>query len=138
MNSRSPIGTQNLLLKILKNTYQRAEPADGTRILTMRYWPRGVRKDQIDEWMRDLAPSPELLNWCWANQGDLPPDTYAKTWVRRYRKEMAQKSDVIEELCQRLRTGETMTLLCGCHDPVTCHRSVLADIINAKLAEGTG
>ena len=34
---------------------------DGERLLVMRYWPRGVRREAVDRWLRDLAPSPELL-----------------------------------------------------------------------------
>ena len=37
------------------------EPGDGYRLLVMRYWPRGVKKDRIDSWIKELAPSKELL-----------------------------------------------------------------------------
>ncbi len=28
-------------------------------------------------------------------------------------------------------SGETLTLLCACHDPARCHRTVLADLVLA-------
>ncbi len=37
-------------------------PEDGTRILVMRRWPRGVRKDRFHTWDRHLGPSETLLN----------------------------------------------------------------------------
>ncbi len=42
-----------------KHCRETPEPEDGTRILTMRFWPRGVRRERFDAWMRELAPSAE-------------------------------------------------------------------------------
>ena len=95
----------------------------------MRYWPRGVKKDQFDTWQRDLAPSPDLLKWCSANRGEMDHETFSNTWKARYRAEMTAQAPLIKELRQRHQAGETITLLCGCHDPKECHRSVLAEII---------
>ncbi|MGN6097038.1 MAG: DUF488 domain-containing protein [Bosea sp. (in: a-proteobacteria)] len=44
----------------IKRVYEPAVPQDGTRILVDRLWPRGVAKDRIDLWLRDLAPSDAL------------------------------------------------------------------------------
>lgn len=48
----------------------RVNDAEGTgdgeaRILVDRVWPRGVSKQQanLDEWLRDVAPSTELRKW---------------------------------------------------------------------------
>jgi uncharacterized protein YeaO (DUF488 family) len=30
---------------------------DGLRVLVMRQWPRAVRKEQIDVWLRDAGPT---------------------------------------------------------------------------------
>ncbi len=45
-----------------KHCRETPAPGDGARILTMRHWPRGVRKEHFDAWYRHLAPSPELLS----------------------------------------------------------------------------
>ena len=39
--------------------------AKGARLLVDRLWPRGVSKAklQLDEWLKDLAPSDELRHW---------------------------------------------------------------------------
>lgn len=40
---------------------------DGIRGLVDRLWPRGVSRPraQLDEWCKDVAPSPELRGWHW-------------------------------------------------------------------------
>ena len=128
-NLSSSPGPENPFLRIHKHVRLHASPEDGTRILIMRYWPRGVKREHVDEWIRELAPSPELLRWCLGNRDTIDPETFAATWKRRYREEMDQRADLIEGLRTRLRNGETLTLLCACHDPAKCHRSVLAEII---------
>lgn len=129
MGSSSPPGPENLSLQIHKHVRLRSDPDDGTRILVTRFWPRGVKRDHIGEWMRDLAPSPELLGWCWSKKNSIDDQEYEGTWKRRYREEMEQRTDLIEGLRARLRNGETLTLLCVCHRTDDCHRLELAKII---------
>ena len=46
----------------IKRIYEAAAKGDGYRLLVDRLWPRGVSKDdaQLDEWLKDIAPSSEL------------------------------------------------------------------------------
>ena len=44
----------------VKRVYDPPAPEDGTRILVDRLWPRGVSKDRIGLWLKDIAPSNEL------------------------------------------------------------------------------
>ncbi|RYE34980.1 MAG: DUF488 family protein [Hyphomicrobiales bacterium] len=44
----------------VRRVYDPPAPSDGTRILVDRLWPRGVAKDRIDLWLKDLAPSDAL------------------------------------------------------------------------------
>lgn len=44
----------------VKRVYDPPAPSDGRRILVDRLWPRGVSKDRIDLWLKDLAPSDAL------------------------------------------------------------------------------
>ena len=44
-----------------KRVYEPVAKADGTRVLIMRYWPRGIRKEKVDIWLRELAPIIPLL-----------------------------------------------------------------------------
>ena len=118
-------------LLISKHVRLNREPSDGTRLLVMRYWPRGVGREQFDAWLRELAPSPELLRWCRAQEKrpDFDADAFAATWKARYVAEMFRQREPIGELRQRHEGGETITLLCACHDPDRCHRKLLADLI---------
>ena len=49
----------------VKRVYDRREITEGKRILVDRLWPRGVKKStqNVDAWMRDVAPSNELRKW---------------------------------------------------------------------------
>ncbi len=49
----------------IKRIYEPEGEADGTRVLVDRLWPRGVSKQkaQLDEWLKDVAPSPSLRAW---------------------------------------------------------------------------
>ncbi|WAP53009.1 DUF488 family protein [Arthrobacter sp. ATA002] len=42
-----------------------AAPDGGYRVLVDRLWPRGVFRAsaELDEWLKELAPSPELRKW---------------------------------------------------------------------------
>jgi uncharacterized protein YeaO (DUF488 family) len=81
--------------------------------------------------MRELAPSKELLSWCKTNNEcqSLDPARYYRTWRTWYVGEMIEHYHLIEELRDRHEAGETIALLCGCHDAAKCHRSVLASLI---------
>ena len=45
-----------------KSIYEPAEAGDGVRVLITRYYPRGVKKDSFDRWVKALSPSRELLS----------------------------------------------------------------------------
>src|SRR5579875_2626322 len=49
----------------IRRVYDEPSPQDGRRVLVDRLWPRGLRKDaaRLDEWAKDLAPSPQLRTW---------------------------------------------------------------------------
>ena len=99
-----------------KRIYDAPDKSDGARILVMRLWPRGIRRGQVDEWNRDLAPSRELLR-AFKHEG-LPWQGY----VRRYWREI--RPEALDDLRRRARR-ETITLLCSCKDESHCHRGLL-------------
>ena len=45
---------------IVKRVYDPPLPSDGMRILVDRLWPRGIAKDRIEMWLKDIAPSDVL------------------------------------------------------------------------------
>ena len=99
-------------------------PEDGTRVLVMRLWPRGVKKTHVDAWERDLAPPVELMRGFLA--GEIPWSVYKKKYVAAVKKQGKEK---LAELRARSEGGETITLLCWCADESRCHRSLLRDLL---------
>jgi uncharacterized protein YeaO (DUF488 family) len=97
------------------------------RLLIMRRWPRGVRKDAVDDWERQLGPSDELLD---AYKGGAVDWT---GFASRYRAEMTERSELVEWVArQASRAG--VTLLCGSHPEERCHRSLLAELMQERAA----
>jgi len=49
----------------VKRVYDPPAPEDGVRVLVDRLWPRGLSREKaaVDEWMKDIAPSPGLRAW---------------------------------------------------------------------------
>ncbi len=122
-----------------KHVSMHRSPEDGERLLVMRYWPRGVKREAVDRWLRDLAPSAGLLREFRerddpASRSEATGDDGLRSWfASAYRSEMAAQAPLIGELRARHERGETITLLCGCHDPARCHRSVLANLVLGTL-----
>ena len=108
-----------------KRIYDPQESSDGTRILVMRLWPRGIRRDRVDEWNRDVAPSRGLVQ-AFKRRG-LP----WKDYVKRYWREV--RAEAVDSLRRRAR-GETITLLCSCADETRCHRGLLKNAITPRRA----
>jgi uncharacterized protein YeaO (DUF488 family) len=110
-----------------------AESDDGLRILICRYRPRGLPKTEEtwDVWMRNLGPSPDLLNAYFGKKGQAP--ITLDEYRARYVAEMNAQRDEIAELAARVDRGETVTLLCSksCIIPEACHRTMLAKLIEA-------
>ena len=95
----------------LKRAYDEASPADGERVLVERLWPRGVTKARakLDQWLKDLAPSPELRRWFAHDQAKW------KQFEQRYWKELAEQAEAVDRLRRRARRG-TVTLVYAARD----------------------
>jgi uncharacterized protein YeaO (DUF488 family) len=107
-----------------KRVYDPTSREDGTRVLIMRLWPRGIRKSRVDLWLRELGPVIELLRAFRGGKVD---------WVdyrRRYRAGLRRpeaRAQIAE--VRRLARFGTVTLLCGCPDERRCHRTLLRDFL---------
>ena len=100
--------------------YDPATKRDGTRVLIMRYWPRGIRREKVDVWLRELAPVIPLLRAYL--DGEI-------TWAQyrpRYRAGLRrpEAAAALAQMRALARKGR-ITLLCGCADPRRCHRTLL-------------
>ena len=122
-----------LPLKI-KRIYERCDPSDGVRILIDRVWPRGVSKERarLDEWMKDIAPSPTLRKWF---QHD--PEKFAE-FKKAYRGELEADSEKIGAVSRLLDMLDTniVTLLYGAKDEIHNHAIVLKQYLEERIGEG--
>ncbi len=112
----------------MKSIYAEKTKDDGYRILITRYYPRGVKKTHFDDWVRELAPSRELLKQY--KEGEI-------TWKKfenKFVKEM-NGDESIEKL-QMLSTKakkKPITLLCYEKNDHECHRHLVQDMLLEKM-----
>ncbi|GAA1059778.1 DUF488 domain-containing protein [Agromyces bracchium] len=107
----------------IKRVYDAPEASDGVRVLVDRLWPRGVSKEraELDEWLKDAAPSPELrTEWHHADADRF--DEFAA----RYRAEL-DGNPAAQALLALAGERERVTLLYGARDAVRNHAAVLRD-----------
>jgi uncharacterized protein YeaO (DUF488 family) len=95
----------------LKRAYEPAAKVDGRRVLVERLWPRGVTKARLrlDEWAKDVAPSPALRRW---------PE-----FRRRYLAELRGHPAAWQSLLSAARHGP-VTLIYAAHD--VAHNGAIA------------
>ena len=111
----------------LKRVYEEPSEDDGTRILVERLWPRGVSKEAaaIDLWLKEVAPSPELRKW-YAHD----PDRWEE-FRRRYRAELDDKGEVLDDLRRRLQQGP-VTFVFAARDQEHNSAVLLRDYLERK------
>ncbi len=114
------------MIKTDKSVYDKPEASDGKRVLVMRIWPRGISKDKVDLWIKDLGTERELIKkW---KSGKM-------TWgefSREYRASLKGKEPLLRELAGESKKG-TVTLLCGCRGDRQCHRYLLEEALQKYL-----
>lgn len=114
----------------IKRAYLPPDDGDGQRVLVDRLWPRGLHKDEaaLDEWMKDVAPSPDLRKWFGHD-----PERFAE-FSRRYRLELSQ-NPALDALAALAKKGK-LTLVYAAHDETHNHARVLAEYLTER--EGAG
>jgi uncharacterized protein YeaO (DUF488 family) len=112
----------------VKRAYEAAEESDGYRVLVDRLWPRGVSRDRakLDDWMKDVAPSPELREWFGHD-----PARFDE-FRRRYVDELRDQRPRLTALRRRARLG-TLTLVYSAHDTEHNDAVVLAAVLRRGL-----
>jgi uncharacterized protein YeaO (DUF488 family) len=93
----------------IKRIYEPAAATDGYRILTDRLWPRGIKKDAIDKWLKEVAPSTELRKWF-----NHEPEKW-HSFLSKYKEEL-KDSAALEELRGDIEKHKQVTLLYSAKD----------------------
>jgi len=114
----------------LKRAYDRPTRGDGTRILIDRLWPRGVKKinADIDEWIKELAPSTALRKWF----GHDPARW--KEFRSRYAAEVHKHPEQLSRL-RNLARKKQITLLYSAHDEIHNDAVALRDFLLGRRAK---
>ncbi len=116
----------------VRRVYEKPGPADGTRVLVDRLWPRGLRKDAaaLDDWAKDIAPSTELRTWYGHDPAKFDE------FRRRYTDELSQSGP--RAALGRLRALAAkgpLTLLTATRDADHSEAAVLARILRQDVGE---
>ncbi len=111
-----------------KRVAEAASADDGTRVLVMRLWPRGVKKSVADHWLRGLG-TPLVLIRQW-KEGKIPWEALEKAYRKHLRSGEARTD--LAALLALARRGQ-VTLLCTCPDEARCHRGILKREVLAAL-----
>lgn len=115
-------------------------PQEGTRIGTVRWLPRGVRKeryaadDWFDVWYPELSPSAELVKKAQA----ATDEAEWRAFTRAFKAEMSEPAPRRTlDLLATLSHKADLSVGCYCEDEARCHRSVLREFLaerGAKIA----
>jgi uncharacterized protein YeaO (DUF488 family) len=121
---------------VIKRVYEPASPADGTRVLVDRLWPRGLTKASaaLDAWLRDLAPSHELRRWYHAR-----PDQWA-SFRKKYLKELSstEAESALRRLYQFVHKRKRLTLLFASKNEMRNNATVLKELLDGTRKPPTG
>ncbi len=110
-----------------KRAYEKPSPEDGKRILVERLWPRGLRKEnaKIDEWLKEIAPSPELRKWYSHDP---------KKWVefkKKYWSELGNKKEMVRKLKEEA-DSQKVTFLFGSKEEKLNSATALKEYLESK------
>ena len=114
-----------------KRVYGKPEPADGTRVLVMRLWPRGIRKSAVDLWLKDLGA--EVANLRAFKAGRIGWPEMRRRYLAGLKREPA--ASALRRLRALAKRGR-VTILCSCEDEKRCHRSLLRAALGVLLVVG--
>jgi uncharacterized protein YeaO (DUF488 family) len=111
----------------IKRVYQQPDPADGTRILVDRLWPRGLTKEKarVDLWLKEIAPSTELRKWFAHDPKKWPQ------FQSRYLDELKLHSEQLHTLRQEAVRGP-VTLVYGAKDEEHNEAVTLQRVLQSK------
>lgn len=109
----------------LKRIYDEYSDSDGMRVLVDRIWPRGVSKEKahLDYWLKEIAPSDALRNWFHHD-----PTKWTE-FEKKYKEELKEKIDLLEQIRDAEKKHTTVTLLYGAKDTQHNQAVVIAELL---------
>lgn len=114
-----------------KRVYDPPQKADGTRVLVMRLWPRGIKGKTVDVWLKDLGA--EVANLRAFKAGRIGWPEIRRRYLAGLKREPA--ASALGRLRAMVKRGR-VTVLCSCEDLKRCHRSLLRAALGVLLIVG--
>lgn len=113
----------------VRRAYDERQHGDGARVLVDRLWPLGSSRERagLDEWCKDVAPSPELRKW-YAHD----PDRFDE-FRRRYRVELREpaRTAALDHL-RALAKRRNLTLLTATRAAEISEAAVLQELLDGR------
>jgi uncharacterized protein YeaO (DUF488 family) len=111
-----------------KSIYEPVAAGDGTRVLITRYYPRGVKRDRFDLWLKPLSPSRETL--AGYRHGKKSWDEFKEAFLSELRS--SQESRVALKAIRDLARSGDVTLLCYEKEGLPCHRHIVKEVLSRE------
>ncbi len=111
-----------------KRVYENKEESDGKWVLVERLWPRGIKKEKIDIWIKEVAPSEELRRWYSHDESKFDE------FKARYLEEL-KKNKAVSELLDLIKK-ENVTLVYATKDFEKSGAKVLIEYLEEMLSKG--
>jgi len=113
----------------IKRVYEDTANNGESLFLVDRLWPRGIRKDDLDnvDWVREVAPSPELRKWF----GHDPKKWHG--FMSRYFKELDGHPETWLKILEAAKEGSVI-LLYGAKDTEHNQAVALKAYLEKKLS----
>lgn len=111
----------------LKRVYEKADVADGYRVLVDRLWPRGLSKEKarVDLWLKDIAPSTELRKWFGHD-----PEKW-NVFQQKYKAELKEKNETVKILKEEMKK-HSVTLVYAAKDELHNDALVLKEFLEGS------
>lgn len=124
------MGNRNIEVR-RKRVFDPSESSDGLRILVDRFWPRGVKKTDLDYdmWAKEVTPSDELRKFFHQD-----PDGNWDGFADGYRKEL-ESSPAVDTLIQQIIASkcDSVTLLYAFRNKTHNHAFILKQELEKRL-----
>ncbi len=113
-----------------KSIYDAKGNEDGLRVLITRYYPRGVKRERFDLWMKGASPTIDLLKAY--RKGSIDWSEFRKRFSKQLNTE-AESKYAIKGLLDLAKKRKNITLLCYEREGQNCHRQIVKSKLDRSL-----
>jgi len=117
-----------------KSIYDPKEESDGVRLLITRFYPRGVKKDRFDRWVKELSPSKDLLHAY--RLKEKPWEVFRSGFISEMKANPASVEAI--RALRKESKRENVTLLCYERAEKPCHRHIVEELVSLSKQHSKG